>query len=118
MKQRADWFSWITQFVIGTIAGIFIGLLFCLVGMRGRAMNLFYLNDAFLLIAGTSLATAGLAAYKGDRLWFGKPSIFIPMGHKHSLLSRGLAIVIAASGFLCIVAMLLQAIMRAYDRGL
>ena len=107
MKKDADWASWTMQFIIGMVVGAFLGVIPCLALSRYAARSSITTVDALYVICATSLAVAGLAAYKGDRLWFGKPSIFIPMGHKHSHLSKTLALLIAIAGFTLVVLIML-----------
>jgi hypothetical protein len=114
MKQRADWFSWITQFVVGMVVGTGTGIIICMSMMRRGWRDIFIPEDAFIFIAATTLAAAGLAALKGDRLWFRKPSIFLPMGHKHSPFSKALAIVISGTGFLTMIGVPVRAVWRTF----
>jgi len=90
------------QFIIGMVVGAFLGVIPCLALARYAARSSITANDALYVICATSLAVAGLAAYKGDRLWFGKPSIFLPMGHKHSPFSETLALLITIAGFVLV----------------
>jgi hypothetical protein len=105
MKQSADWFSWIPQFLFGLFIGHTLGTALALLVLGGDHLP----AHASFLAWGVGLIGAGLGSLFGDRLWLSLSKHVIPPDRvTQNGPSRFLSLCAVTLGGLFIIATLLR----------
>jgi hypothetical protein len=98
MKQKADWFAWVFQYIFGFIGGGCFAFAMTHKRFRVRSNGLITEHvDTF--IVGMALIWAAMASFYGDRLWLGSNYKIIPPDDiSHNKISRLLSIITGTLG--------------------